>query len=384
MDFRTFIRRSLYPLRGAISSLFFCQGVRSTQSHKYICVRNFSCIRSQLPECPIKFSYFIPDSLSFLSNKESNGTSSTGENIILSADGDEMANGIIASSRLSTLSFVCGSSSWPHHHPERGLVKPTEQCSSYGSGDDAFLVTKGLLAVADGVGGWSTVPGANPSAYSRSLLDALYQFLLKGDLSSAIASTGPAQLLYDSVDKACLQVRHILGSSTLSFALLLRDDLLCLFNLGDSGIILMREGKCVLRSSPQCYQHNTPYQLGPKSKTRPSDGVVQLVAPKPGDLILLATDGLFDNMEEENILEKLATLSNNISNGLVQKNQVGSLLTTYSAQLLSEARKSFSASTGMRKTPVISTRRFQFGKPDDVTILIGLIVDQPFTAIPCT
>lgn len=369
MDFRTIIRLSFQPFKGVFFSFFSHENSKSSH-HKSKYIRNFSFFRSPTPECPIKFSTFIPNSNS--SNEPSIFTTFSDENRYLLDD--DPSKTISKNESCNTFSFLVGSSCWPYHHPERGLIKPTETCNSYGVGDDAFLTTCNLLAVADGVGGWSSVPGADASVYSRSLLHAVYHFLFKRDMSN-ITDIEPVKLIYESVDKACTKIGHILGSSTLSIALLLRDDLLCLFNLGDSGIILVREGKCIFRSSPQCYQHNTPYQLGPQSRTKPSDGVIKLISPKLGDIILLATDGLFDNIEQAEIINKLAIISNNITSGFIRQNQIDNLLADSCAKLVSEARANFSV-TRTTKKPIISSRRFQDGKPDDITVLLGIVIDQ--------
>ncbi|KAG7250505.1 hypothetical protein CRUP_011280, partial [Coryphaenoides rupestris] len=70
-------------------------------------------------------------------------------------------------------------------------------------------------------------------------------------------------------------------------------------NLGDSGFLVVRGGEVVHRSDEQQHYFNTPFQL---SIAPPG------VEGALGDIILTATDGLFDNMPDYMILQELQTL----------------------------------------------------------------------------
>ncbi|PNH08619.1 putative protein phosphatase 2C 26 [Tetrabaena socialis] len=81
--------------------------------------------------------------------------------------------------------------------------------------------------------------------------------------------------------------------------------LLCIANLGDSGVRVVRRGALVLASSPQEHQFNMPYQLAhpdnlPGTDTA-SDAQMYQLALEPGDVIIIASDGLYDNMWDEQL-----------------------------------------------------------------------------------
>jgi protein phosphatase PTC7 len=78
-------------------------------------------------------------------------------------------------------------------------------------------------------------------------------------------------------------------------------------NVGDSGFRIVRDGKVVFASPAQEHYFNCPYQLGfpPLSEDTDtaSDAEMFDVAVKPGDLVIAGSDGLFDNVFDDEIAE---------------------------------------------------------------------------------
>lgn len=83
-------------------------------------------------------------------------------------------------------------------------------------------------------------------------------------------------------------------------------------NLGDSGYLVYRGGEIIQKSKEQTHAFNTPYQLTllPDNpdlnffiKDTPENCDFQKLELQTGDVILLATDGLWDNMPDYQILE---------------------------------------------------------------------------------
>ena len=72
-------------------------------------------------------------------------------------------------------------------------------------------------------------------------------------------------------------------------------------NLGDSGMMLLRGGSVVVRTTEQTHAFNFPRQLGTGSQDTPSDADSTSFVAQSGDLLILGTDGLFDNMYDEEI-----------------------------------------------------------------------------------
>lgn len=116
------------------------------------------------------------------------------------------------------------------------------------------------------------------------------------------------------------KVNHILiiffkftGSST-ACVLILNKETSTVYtaNIGDSGFIVVRHGEIVHRSEEQQHYFNTPFQL---SLPPPGNNNVLSDSPdsadqysfpvKDGDVILVATDGVFDNVPKKLLLETL-------------------------------------------------------------------------------
>lgn len=90
------------------------------------------------------------------------------------------------------------------------------------------------------------------------------------------------------------------------------------FSLGDSGSVLLRLAAVHHYSTPQTHSFNTPYQLSiipPRMRTQasifggsyledlPRDAVTTALRMQHGDVLVLATDGVFDNLNNQDILK---------------------------------------------------------------------------------
>lgn len=99
------------------------------------------------------------------------------------------------------------------------------------------------------------------------------------------------------------------GSTTSTMAYLKGDGHLETCNLGDSGYLLIRpdaHGKLtsLYRSESQQYYFNCPYQTGNHNKKSPSHeafSICHLV--KENDIIVLGTDGVWDNLYDQDIMK---------------------------------------------------------------------------------
>jgi len=87
--------------------------------------------------------------------------------------------------------------------------------------------------------------------------------------------------------------------------------------LGDSGLLLLRapEGGTSanlasrFRTPQQEHAFGCPYQLGHhKAASQPSDAFLATLQLQAGDVLVLGTDGLFDNMHDERTAELLSDL----------------------------------------------------------------------------
>ncbi|KAA8642253.1 hypothetical protein EYZ11_011159 [Aspergillus tanneri] len=195
------------------------------------------------------------------------------------------------------------------------------------SGEDAFFVSRVgrreypgavAFAVADGVGGWSESK-VDPADFSHALCYYMAESALGWDKppeqlrAKGLLQTGYDQVVADKTIRA--------GGSTASVGVGLSDGRVELANLGDSGSVLLRLAAVHHYSIPQTHGFNTPYQLSiipPRMRTQasifggayledsPRDAGVTNLQMQHGDVLVLATDGVFDNLNNQDIL-KLVT-----------------------------------------------------------------------------
>lgn len=200
------------------------------------------------------------------------------------------------------------------------------------------------MGVADGVGSWREY-GVDPRDFSHTLMEGCEQILEEASLKCLIRHgdrdedrkevcrmVSPAELLNLAYERA--KEKNVIGSSTACIALFdsVRHQL-HFSNLGDSGIIVLRhidsdvagalkrdrdtprnERTSDLRvafvSQQQLRSFNHPFQLGWTGKEivdesssfkDASDSCTSSIHILRGDIILMASDGLFDNVDIDDI-----------------------------------------------------------------------------------
>lgn len=195
------------------------------------------------------------------------------------------------------------------------------------------------IGVADGVGSWREY-GVDPRQFSRRLMQECENILLEATGGEA-ESTGfrqvisPATILAQAYER--VKAANIIGSSTACVALFdgLRHQL-HFSNLGDCGLIVLRhidsdvagalrrdrstprtERKSDLKltfvSQQQLRKFNHPYQLGWTGEELPDDeetsfrdardSCTSSIHVRRGDIVIMATDGLFDNVDMDDLLQ---------------------------------------------------------------------------------
>ncbi|CAH8276384.1 unnamed protein product [Arabidopsis lyrata] len=179
------------------------------------------------------------------------------------------------------LKLVSGSCYLPH---------PDKEATG---GEDAHFICaeEQALGVADGVGGWAEL-GIDAGYYSRELMSNSVNAIQ----DEPKGSIDPARVLEKA--HTCTKSQ---GSSTACIIALTNQGLHAI-NLGDSGFMVVREGHTVFRSPVQQHDFNFTYQLeSGRNGDLPSSGQVFTVAVAPGDVIIAGTDGLFDNLYNNEI-----------------------------------------------------------------------------------
>lgn len=240
-----------------------------------------------------------------------------------------------------------------------------------GPGEDAHFITsvagssgRVCMGVADGVGG-----AGNSGEYASMLMAA----------AEAHHVSHPTHGPFDILASAWRDVSERLqieGRSTASIVLLdalAEPPLLHGVNLGDSGWLLLRwteRGRLRIahRSKAGTHAFNCPHQLGVHlgvELNSPADADVARDVPlMKGDLLLLATDGLFDVMYDLEILELIA--------GARRDGQSATAIAT----LLVDTARAL-ALDGKRLSPVVVAMQAQdvIARPrevqDDVTVAVA-------------
>lgn len=224
-------------------------------------------------------------------------------------------------------------------------------------GEDAHFicVDEQALGVADGVGGWAD-HGVDAGLYSRELMSnsvTAVQEEPKGSID-------PARVL----EKAH-SITKAKGSST-ACIIALNEHGINAINLGDSGFMVVRDGCTIFRSPVQQHDFNFTYQLESGSYgDLPSSGQVFTVPVAPGDVIIAGTDGLFDNLYNNEIT---AVVVHAVRAGL------GPQVTAQKIAALARQR----AQDKDRQTPFSTAAqdagiRYYGGKLDDITVIVSYV-----------
>jgi len=234
----------------------------------------------------------------------------------------------------SVLQLRCGS----HMIPKEGKSN---------GGEDAMFIGRDAAGVFDGVGGWVD-RGVDPGHFSRFLATTTAKYM---DMQ------GPHAAI-DALKRAVAENPYM-GTSTASVVGLTEGNLLKGVNVGDSGILVLRGNDIVFRSSEQQVFFNKPFQLGTESMHTVDHGDRVEVDLRENDVIILATDGVFDNLFDKDLQELVA--------------QHRELSTDAIAKLIAESAEKNASRTQYDSPFAQHARRAGFyyigGKPDDITVL---------------
>lgn len=193
------------------------------------------------------------------------------------------------------------------------------------------------MGVADGVGSWRE-HGVDPRAFSHKLMEECHNIVVESSSKAKQTLSDerrcgvmtPQQILSDAYER--VKDENIIGSSTACVAMFdsVRHQLY-FSNLGDSGIIVLRhidtdvagvlgskspssepKLRAAYVSQQQLLSFNHPYQFGwtgeelkhnESSFKSAADTCDSSMHIRRGDIVVMATDGLFDNVEIDEIAQ---------------------------------------------------------------------------------
>ena len=271
-------------------------------------------------------------------------------------------------------------------HPEKLLKKNSSQ--------------NFIKGVADGVGGWGEL-GIDAGEYARSLMlncrDAAISATAEAQKKKKEGAKGgdkkssPRSSLF--VDpKAVLTVGHsrttAQGSATACvLSLDPRTGQLAAANLGDSGFVIVGgggggsgsngngnssevEGRVAFKSPQQQHGFNFPFQLGAagSASDSPADAEEFLLPTSPGDVVVVGTDGLFDNVFADEVA-RLAALSKARGDGPAEAAEV---VAAFARRRAADTE----AATPFAVAAQAMGYNYRGGKMDDITVVVGFIEDS--------
>ena len=231
-------------------------------------------------------------------------------------------------------------------------------------GEDAYFANSRVLSAADGVGGWAS-HGINPAHYSRKLCKNVEQFV-EADWPSC--KRNPKKIIQYAWANNKEQ-----GSSTLVVVTIPEDEAKIYASyVGDSGYMILRptssdDHELVYSSQSQQKGFNFPFQLGWGNNGDHYDVALSFEhSVQNGDLVIVGTDGLFDNLSPDYI-RKL--VQKEVSEKGYESNRVAEVIGKEAYRLsLDTAYKSPFALEAMK-----AGYRFNGGKSDDITVVVGKV-----------
>lgn len=299
-------------------------------------------------------------------------------------------------SSTDALELVLASYMVAHPKAPKAPLTPDNSSDSCFINDDAQT-----FGLADGVGEWQHY-GLNPKFYSNELMahcDAILERELQM-VDSGFSTSPVTEVCRNAMDHAYRMTENY-GSSTAILAAF-RENMLSFASLGDSAILVLRIRDPLSRSISVIYksieqQHafNCPFQLThiPKPEEYDSlrnqglhqltkvlrrgekiyqdsctDAFCEEIALQETDIVIAATDGLFDNLYDYDI----AT----IAEKRLALNEPAPIFASKLAQILTETavEKSWNSTY---KSPFARRAQkqglsFIGGKQDDTTVIVGV------------
>jgi protein phosphatase PTC7 len=233
-------------------------------------------------------------------------------------------------------------------------------------GEDAYVAMPTLVGVADGVGSWAD-RGVDASKYSRALMkhcfDKAYEHAMQGDELQA-----RELLRYAAGECADIQ-----GSSTAALATLSGTTVeVC--NLGDSGCLILRDGKVEYRTEEQQHRLNFPFQLGTGSRDTPDDAVCAKVEVAEHDIVCVASDGILDNIYTDDIVRVIAKAMEDVKAN--DHKEVQKRLTAAANKLVALAESNAldrKAATPFAEKCLEAGMSIEGGKVDDTTVVLAMV-----------
>lgn len=249
------------------------------------------------------------------------------------------------------------------------------------TGEDNFFIQSNgpsdlYAGVADGVGGWAE-HGYDSSAISRELCRAMAEF--SSTLNPQKSDVTPKAI----IDAAYRQIKTggvvKVGGTTAIMGHFSQNGTLKIANLGDSWCGVFRDNKLKYQTKFQTVGFNAPYQLaiipepmlkeaerrgGSYIQNKPSDADEYTFQLEKGDVVLLATDGVTDNIAVEDIEIFLADKENIVNDDLQ------SMANSFVTDVVKLSKDPNFPSVFAQELSKLYGKEYRGGKEDDITVVM--------------
>jgi len=264
------------------------------------------------------------------------------------------------SKSLTLKTVLCGYGKTSQHKTPRDICLNSGQVKNFG--EDAGFFTPEKIIIADGVGGWRR-QGVDPSHYSYEITRFLAEnvdstYLEKLDLLHHVEAN------FENIKN--LGIR---GSTTLLYAVLESkpdSTTLNVYNLGDCMLVIIRNKKVIYSSGTQQAKFNFPYQLSSHGNFKPSQATIDKIELENGDLIVSGSDGFWDNVFEEEIVEFL-------ENGTVDLSMSSWDLTDFLDLVSKRSDDEKYCSPFCKNAREVAGKHWLGGKVDDTTLGVSRV-----------
>lgn len=231
-------------------------------------------------------------------------------------------------------------------------------------GEDAFFVSSDdgeVIVVADGVSGWAE-KNVDPALFSRELVANV------SSLVGNVEVNDDPRILIKGAHAATSSI----GSATVLVSVF-KNGILKIGSVGDCGLRVIRKGQMIFSTFPLEHYFDCPYQLSSESVTQTYlDAIVSTVNLQVGDTIVMGSDGLFDNIFDQEIVS-VVTTNDDVSNAakaLADLARNHSVDTKFDSPFSLEARARGFDVPWWKK---VFGMKFTGGKLDDITVIVGKV-----------
>ncbi|KAM3309476.1 putative protein phosphatase 2C 26 isoform X1 [Capsicum chacoense] len=234
-------------------------------------------------------------------------------------------------------------------------------------GEDAFFVSSDngkVIVVADGVSSWAE-KDVDPALFSRELV------------SNVSSLVGNAEVNYDPriLIKGAHAATSSIGSATVIVSIF-ENGILKIASVGDCGLRVIRKGQMIFSTFPLEHYFDCPYQLSSEAVTQTYlDAIVSTVDLQVGDTIIMGSDGLFDNIFDQEIIS-IVTTHDDVSNAA---KALADLARNHSVDIKFDSPYSVEARARGFDVPwwkKVFGMKLTGGKLDDITVVVGKVKDS--------